>query len=76
MVCCFTSSLQLSTHSVTANNVVDSDNNVYREESDHAELQVPSRYIRGCGDFDEALRRWRLTLDWRHEVICYFYYCC
>lgn len=27
-----------------------------------------SRYIRGCdGDYQEALRRWRLTLKWRKE---------
>jgi hypothetical protein len=32
------------------------------------EVQVPVRYLRGCGnDSIEALRRWKLTLSWRKE---------
>ena len=36
-------------------------------DNDNTDLLVPSRYIRGCGDYNEALRRWRLTLKWRKE---------
>lgn len=28
---------------------------------------VPSRYLRGCGEYEEAKRRWLLTLSWRKE---------
>lgn len=32
------------------------------------DLQVPGRFLRGCqGDHAEALRRWRLTLEWRRD---------
>eukprot|EP01041_Mallomonas_annulata_P000951 gene951-1846_t len=64
-----TDTTRVSTHSRHSGIANGKDGTAYVESDseDHSELQVPSRYIRGCGEYEEALRRWRLTLDWRKE---------
>jgi hypothetical protein len=59
-----TYSLSSSSHHM---HVVSSELEGCASEYDHSDLQVPSRFQRGCGNPAEALRRWRLTLEWRRE---------
>mmetsp|Transcript_6269 Transcript_6269/g.6476 ORF Transcript_6269/g.6476 Transcript_6269/m.6476 type:complete len:809 (+) Transcript_6269:2-2428(+) len=61
------SSVSPSRHIPSVYSTPDTRNNIYHEDVNEEDIVVPNRYLRGCGDYEEALRRWKLTLKWRQE---------